>query len=66
MGYGMREGDDPLTMVELEEAFEELYGCIIRRPGDCCEVRKEFLAVALDVLSARMTAQKNHPHAIKG
>lgn len=43
-----------MTEVKIEAesvAYEELHGCMIRRSGDTCEVRKEFLAVALKALS---------------
>lgn len=50
-GFNPGEVDPWFTLAELREAYDELNGCSIRRPGDTCEVRKEFLAVALYVLS---------------
>jgi hypothetical protein len=43
---------------ELRLAYEELRSCCIRRPGATCEVRKEFLVVALDVLASVIEAQR--------
>ena len=31
-------------------AADELRGCLIRRPGPTCEVRKEFLTIAIAAL----------------
>jgi hypothetical protein len=43
---------------KLRIAYEELHGCCIRRLGHTCEVRKEFLAVALDVLASAIEARR--------
>lgn len=40
------------SLEQMRLAYEELHGCSIRRPQSTCEVRKEFLAVALDVLAS--------------
>jgi hypothetical protein len=39
----------------LIEAIDELHGCIIRRPGDTCKVRKEYLNAALHALTAQQS-----------
>jgi len=41
------------SIPDADIAFEELHGCMIRRPGPTCEVRKEFLSVALDAVQDR-------------
>lgn len=50
-----------LVLTEMETAFEELHGCMIRHPQAVCEVRKEFLSVALCALDDVIRARSRHP-----
>jgi hypothetical protein len=38
------------SKIDAPQALEELRICLMRRPGETCLVRKEFLAVAVDAL----------------
>ncbi len=53
--------DEPLTIAMMNEAFDELHACCIRRSGAICEVRKEFLRIALEVLGERVRASSEAP-----
>ena len=48
------ESQEPLMIDEMRTAFAELHGCMIRRNEATCEVRKEFLSVAMEVLDWRI------------
>lgn len=40
----------PISDAVMQKAYDELAGCCIRRSGATCEVRKEYLHVALELL----------------
>jgi hypothetical protein len=50
------KGEFPISVICL--AYEELHGCCIRRPGSTCEVRKEFLGIALEILAQAIEARR--------
>ena len=56
--------EDPPSLEEMELAFDELHGCMIRRPEATCEVRKEFLATALYALDQQQRAARSVIDAI--
>lgn len=55
---GDYETDGPLTLDEMESAFNELHDCMIRRSSDVCEVRKEWLVTALEALDLTINVRK--------
>jgi hypothetical protein len=60
-GYDPGRDSDASALAQMEQAFDELRGCVIRRPGETCEVRKEFLVVALDILDSAIREMKGMP-----